>query len=83
MDHRPTPPAWPTAVAPKMTFKRAACGILWTLYTLLLAFNVSRLTEGPVDSTTVVFAVLAFLCGWYAYRIWTFQARRLVFFIIF
>jgi len=76
----------PTMQAPqmhKMTFKRAACGVVWSVYTLLATmFALSLAVSGPINAVLFVL-VIAFFCGWYAYRIWTFQAKRLVFLVVF
>ncbi len=62
--------------------RRLFYGCLWSLYTVLLAIaTVSSLSSSPV--VALVCAVLMCLAGFYAYRIWTWRARRLWLLIIF
>jgi hypothetical protein len=65
--------------------KRAFYGLLWVAWTAVLAIGsvgVMSLPHGSVFAGLIGF-VLAGLAGWYAWRIWTWQAKRLIFFIIF
>jgi hypothetical protein len=63
--------------------RRVFYGSLWTLYTfLLICAVVGGLSSGSVGLALVA-VVLACLTGMYAYRIWTWQARRLWLLILF
>lgn len=62
--------------------RRAGYGILWAGWTaLLLIAGFVALFGGQVLGGLLAL-VLAGLAGRYDYRIWTWQARRLLFFII-
>lgn len=63
--------------------RRAAYGILWAGWTLILGIgSIAALASGQVLAG-LVGLVLAGLAGRYDYRIWTWQAKRLLFLIIF
>jgi hypothetical protein len=63
--------------------KRVGYGLLWTGWTLLLAIaGVSLLPHGSTVFSGLIAFALAIITGRYAYRIWTWQAKRLIFFIM-
>jgi Zn-dependent protease with chaperone function len=63
--------------------KRAFYGITWTVWTLLLFIGgISAMTAGSV-APALLMPLLGFLTATYAWRIWTWQAKRLWFLIIF
>jgi hypothetical protein len=63
--------------------KRLCYGLLWTGWTLLLTIaGFSLLPHGSTVFSGLIAFALAIITGRYAYRIWTWQARRLIFFII-
>jgi hypothetical protein len=63
--------------------KRLGYGLLWTGWTLLLGIaGVSLLPHGSTVLSGLIAFALAIITGRYAYRIWTWQAKRLIFFII-
>jgi hypothetical protein len=71
-----------SAVRYKMTTWRMVCGLCWALWTTLFAVGaIAAVASGNVFGF-LVGAVLAGLAGWYDYRIWSCQARRLTLFII-
>jgi hypothetical protein len=62
--------------------KRVGYGLLWAAWTLVLAIaGFSGLFSGQILGGLFAL-VLAALAGRYDYRIWTWRARRLLFFII-
>lgn len=62
--------------------KRAGYGLLWAGWALLLTIaGFAGLFGGHILSGLLAL-VLAVLAGRYDYRIWTWRARRLLFFII-
>lgn len=60
--------------------KRVLYGGYWGFVTLILAITLFNV---PNIRSVIVASILAGLSGRYAYRIWSWQARHLVFFIIF
>jgi hypothetical protein len=63
--------------------KRVGYGLLWAGWTTILVIaGLSGLFGGQILAGLVALALGA-LAGRYAYRIWTWRARRLLFFIIF
>ncbi|MEU4247747.1 hypothetical protein AB0F15_10070 [Amycolatopsis sp. NPDC026612] len=63
--------------------KRAGYGLLWSAWTVLLTIGgFVQLANGSVLSGLVGLG-LAALALRYAWRIWTWQAKRLIFFIVF
>jgi hypothetical protein len=71
------------AVRYRMTPWRVVCGVCWALWTVLFAVGaIITVAHGNILGF-LVGAVLAGLAGWYDYRIWNRQARRLTLFIIF
>lgn len=75
----------PGLTAPRQPYshgRRAAYGVLWAGWTaVLLIAGFSGLFGGQILGGLLAL-VLAGLAGRYDYRIWTWQARRLLFFII-
>ena len=69
--------------APYSEGKRLGYGLLWTGWTLLLGIGgFSLLPHGSTVLSGLIAFALAIITGRYAYRIWTWQAKRLIFFII-
>jgi hypothetical protein len=66
-------------IKPYSNTSRILYGSWWTFLTALfvLAFFISTAAGAP--GGMLVSLVVAGLCGQYAYRLWTWQARRLVF----
>ena len=63
--------------------RRIAYGSLWVFWTVMLVVvGFSLLSNGSALYGLIALA-LAVLTGRYAWRIWTWQARRLIFLIIF
>ena len=63
--------------------RRLAYGLLWAGWTLLLAMaGISLLPHGSTVFSGLIAFALAIITGRYAYRIWTWQAKRLIFFIM-
>lgn len=69
-----------TVVRPYSATKRVLYGGYWGFVTLILAIALFNL---PSVGSVIVALILAGLSGRYTYRIWNWQARHLVFFIIF
>jgi hypothetical protein len=70
-------------VSPYSEGKRFVYGLLWTGWTLLLAIaGFSLLPHGSTVFSGLIAFALVIITGRYAYRIWTWQAKRLIFFII-
>jgi hypothetical protein len=68
--------------APYSDSKRIGYGLLWAAWTVVLAIaGFGLLFDGSVFSG-LLSLVLAFLAGRYDYRIWSWQAKRLLFFIV-
>jgi len=63
--------------------RRIFYGSLWSFYTVLLAIVFVQLLSKGSFTSALLSAGLALLTGFYAYRIWTWQARRLWLLIIF
>ena len=62
--------------------KRAGYGILWATWTVFLSIaGFTGLFSGQILAGLVAL-MLAALAGGYDYRIWTWQARRLLFLLI-
>jgi hypothetical protein len=69
--------------APYSEGKRLGYGLLWSGWTLLLVIaGFSLLPHGSTVFSGLLAFALAIITGRYAYRIWTWQAKRLIFFII-
>lgn len=63
--------------------RRVFYGSLWTLYTVILfAAVIGGMSNGSVGAALLC-VVLGCLTGMYAYRIWTWRARRLWLLILF
>ncbi len=63
--------------------KRLAYGLLWAGWTVVLTIAGFGLLFGGQVLAGLVALALAALAGRYDYRIWTWRARRLLFFLIF
>jgi len=62
--------------------KRAVYGTLWATWTFLFAIaGFTGLFGGQILGGLLAFAIAGF-AGRYDYRIWTWRARRLLFFVI-
>ena len=73
----------PGRPAPYGQGRRLFYGILWTGWTVLLGLGgLFALPHGSTFLGGLLALALAVITGRYAYRIWTWQAKRLVFFII-
>jgi hypothetical protein len=63
--------------------KRWTYGLLWAGWTLLLTIaGVSLLPHGATVFSGLIAFALAAITGRYTYRIWTWQAKRLIFLIV-
>jgi hypothetical protein len=73
----------PAEIRPYSEGKRAGYGLLWSAWTVLL--TIGGFVQFSNGSVLAGFAGLglAALALRYAWRIWTWQARRLIFFIVF
>lgn len=72
-------------VRPKLPYsetKRFGYGFLWSFYTLCMLIATVLAANKSAGAALLCF-VIALICANYAYRVWTFRARRLIFFIIF
>jgi hypothetical protein len=67
-------------IKPYSPGQRIGYGPLWAFWTIVL---VIAAFSGHGFFATLFCLVLAFFAGRYDYRIWTWQAKRLWFFIIF
>jgi hypothetical protein len=63
--------------------KRAFYGLTWTLWTIGLVAAAFGMFNASMVGSGLVMLALSGATGSYAYRIWTWQARHLWFFIIF
>ena len=63
--------------------RRAFYGLLWTFWTIVLFAGAVGLFSESQTVPGLVALALAAITLRYTYRIWTWQARRLVFFIVF
>jgi uncharacterized membrane protein len=84
MSSETQPTAGPAArVHPYSEGRRAGYGLLWTAWTIVLTIaGFALLGHGSVVSG-LLGLTLAALALRYAWRIWTWQAKRLIFFIVF
>jgi hypothetical protein len=84
MSSETQPTAGPAALAVGVdSGRRAGYGLLWTAWTIVLTIaGFALLGHGSVVSGLLGLA-LAALALRYAWRIWTWQAKRLIFFIVF
>ncbi len=62
--------------------KRISYGLLWAAWTVLLTIAGFGLLFGGSVLSGLFSLVLAFFAGRYDYRIWSWQAKRLLFFIV-
>jgi len=88
-DSSPPPPARrlqssppPPARRPYGNGRRCFYGTLWSVYTLAL-FAGGIATASKSAGPALLFFAVSGLAGWYAYRIWTYRARRLLLLILF
>lgn len=75
-----------TANRPKTPYsqgKRAFYGLTWTFWTVALVIGAFTMFAANMAGQGLLALALAGATAYYAYRIWTWQARRLVFFIVF
>ena len=81
---QPVAPATTEAIRPLPYShgKRTGYGLLWAAWTMVLAIAGFSALFGGQILTGLVALVLAALAGRYDYRIWTWRARRLLFFIV-
>jgi hypothetical protein len=83
MNAQPQPVTGSAEVRPYSQGRRAGYGLLWTAWTVLLTIGgFVQLAHSSVLAG-LISLVLAALALRYAWRIWTWQARRLIFFIVF
>jgi hypothetical protein len=68
--------------APYSDSKRIGYGLLWAAWTVVLAIAGFGLLFGGSVFSGPLSLVLAFFAGRYDYRIWSWQAKRLLFFIV-
>ncbi|GAB3136061.1 hypothetical protein GCM10027258_09510 [Amycolatopsis stemonae] len=73
----------PAETRPYSEASRAGYGLLWTVWTVVLAIGGFVLLGHGSVFAGLVGLVLAALALRYAWRIWTWQAKRLIFFIVF
>jgi hypothetical protein len=73
----------PAEVRPYSEAKRAGYGLLWTAWTIVLTIGGFVALSNASVFPGLVGLVLAALSLRYAWRIWTWQAKRLIFFIVF
>lgn len=68
----------PKQPMPKMTVYRIACGICWAIWTFVSLLYAVSASGGVVGGL-----ILAALCGFYDWRIWTRRTRFLTILLIF
>lgn len=78
----PQIPGLPAPVLPYSHSKRVLYGALWAAWTAVLAIGGFAALFGGQVLAGLVALVLAVVAGRYDYRIWTWQARRLLFLIV-
>lgn len=71
------------AVHPYSEAKRVGYGLLWTAWTLVLTIGGFVLLSNASVFPGLIGLALGALSASYAWRIWTWQAKRLIFFIVF
>ncbi|MEV4050172.1 hypothetical protein AB0J55_03200 [Amycolatopsis sp. NPDC049688] len=76
-------PAHTRPATPYSQGKRAFYGLTWTFWTIVLIIAAFTMFNTDLVGQGFLALALSGATGYYAYRIWTWQARRLVFFIIF
>lgn len=84
--NQPPRPAetWDHAIVrPYSNGKRILYGLLWTFWTTILTIGGFSLLSSGLVLYGLIALALAVLTGRYAWRIWTWQARTLIFFIVF
>ncbi len=62
--------------------KRIGYGLLWGAWTLVLTIAGFAMLFGDSVFSGLLSLVLALFAGHYDYRIWSWQAKRLIFFVI-
>lgn len=82
MTNNPQPTA-NTSRTPYSQGKRAFYGLTWTFWTVALIIGAFTMFKTDMVGQGLLALALSGATGYYAYRIWTWQARRLVFFIVF
>lgn len=70
-------------VRPYSEARRVGYGLLWTAWTVVLTIAGFFLLGNASVFGGLIALVLAVVSACYAWRIWTWQARRLIFFIVF
>jgi len=70
------------AVPPYSQGKRAFYGLTWTFWTVALMIGAFTLFGAEKTGQGLLALAASGGAGYYAYRIWTWQARRLIFFFI-
>jgi hypothetical protein len=76
-------PARTRPATPYSQGKRAFYGLTWTFWTIVLIVAAFTMFNTDMVGQGLLALALSGATGYYAYRIWTWQARRLVFFIFF
>lgn len=69
-------------ITPYSDSKRIGYGLLWAAWTIILTIAGFGMLFGGSVFPGLLSMVLAFFAGHYDYRIWSWQAKRLVFFIV-
>ncbi|MEV6647207.1 hypothetical protein [Amycolatopsis sp. NPDC051371] len=76
-------PGQAAEVRPYSEGRRVGYGLLWTAWTVVLMIaGFTMMGQSTVFGGLLALALSA-LAGRYAWRIWTWQAKRLIFFIVF
>ncbi|MEU5261732.1 hypothetical protein [Amycolatopsis sp. NPDC021455] len=83
MSAEPQPIGSQAEVRPYSQASRAGYGLLWTAWTILLTIGGFVLFAQSSVFAGLISLGLAALALRYTWRIWTWQARRLIFFIVF
>jgi hypothetical protein len=76
-------PATIPPTTPYSQGKRAFYGLTWTFWTIALVAGAFTMFNAEMVGQGLLALALSAATAYYAYRIWTWQARRLIFFIIF
>ena len=70
-------------IKPYSQGKRIGYSLIWAFWTFAFALGCISLMGNGSVLVGLLSGVLAFFAGRYTYRIWTYQAKRLWFFIVF